>query len=96
MATGTIYILSSWQPESDISHCCGNMAAIIFHFWAIACMTSSLYYIEFNKCINNPASKYSFNCGFKNFCDLSDMTYTLVVYITYNMGNRDLPDIYAH
>ena len=20
----------------------------------------------------------------------------LVVYITYNMGNRDLPDIYAH
>ena len=23
------------------------------------------------------------------------MVYTLVVYITYNMGNRDLPDIYA-
>ena len=26
-----------------------------------------------------------------NFFDLSD-----VAYITYNMGNRDLPDIYAH
>ena len=24
------------------------------------------------------------------------MVYTLVIYITYNMGNRDLPDIYAH
>ena len=24
------------------------------------------------------------------------MTYTLVVYISYNMANRDLPDIYAH
>ena len=24
------------------------------------------------------------------------MIYTQVVYITYNMGNRDLPDIYAH
>ena len=24
------------------------------------------------------------------------MTCTLVVHITYNMGNRDLPDIYAH
>ena len=24
------------------------------------------------------------------------MVYTQVVYITYNMGNRDLPDIYAH
>ena len=34
--------------------------------------------------------------GSKNFFDLSDVTYTLVVYITYNMGNRDLPDIYAH
>ena len=22
--------------------------------------------------------------------------YLIVVYITYNMGNRDLPDIYAH
>jgi len=28
--------------------------------------------------------------------DLSDVTHTLVVYITYNMGNQDLPDIYAH
>ena len=27
---------------------------------------------------------------------MSDVVYTLVVYITYNMGNRDLPDIYAH
>ena len=31
-----------------------------------------------------------------NFFDLSDVVYTQVVYITYNMGNRDLPDIYAH
>ena len=36
-----------------------------------------------------------------NFIDLSDVVYTQVVYITiyditYNMGNRDLPDIYAH
>ena len=27
--------------------------------------------------------------------DLFDVVYTLVVYITYNMGNRDLPDIYT-
>ena len=27
---------------------------------------------------------------------MSDVVYTLVVYITYNMGNRDLLDIYAH
>ena len=32
----------------------------------------------------------------KFFFDLSDMIYMQVVYITYNMGNRDLPDIYAH
>jgi len=31
-----------------------------------------------------------------NFFDLSGTVYILVVYITYNMGNRDLPDIYAH
>ena len=68
---------------------------IIFHLWAIACMTSSLYYIQFNKCIYNLTSEYSFNCGFKFFFDLPDVTYTLVVYITYNMGNRDLLDIYA-
>ena len=59
-------------------------------------MTSSLYYIQFNKCICNLTSEYSFNCGFKIFFDLSDEVYTQVVYITYNMGNRDLPDIYAH
>ena len=59
-------------------------------------MTSSLYYIQFNKCICNLTSEYSFNCGFKIFFDLSDVVYTQVVYITYNMGNRDLPDIYAH
>ena len=47
-------------------------------------------------CICNLTSEYSFNCGFKFFFDLSDMVYTQVVYITYNMGNRDLPDIYAH
>ena len=34
--------------------------------------------------------------GLKFFFDLSDVEYTQVVYITYNMGNRDLPDIYAH
>ena len=59
-------------------------------------MTSSLYFIQFNKCIYNLASDYTFNCGFKIFFDLSDEVYTQVVYITYNMGNRDLPDIYAH
>ena len=30
------------------------------------------------------------------FFDFSDVTYTLVVYITYNIGNRGLPDTYAH
>ena len=34
--------------------------------------------------------------GLKIFFDLSDVVYTQVVYITYNKGNRDLPDIYAH
>ena len=34
--------------------------------------------------------------GLKFFLDLFDEVYTQVVYITYNMGNRDLPDIYAH
>ena len=33
--------------------------------------------------------------GFKSFIDLFDVVCTLVVYITYNMGNRDLPDIYT-
>ena len=85
---------------SSMSHCCGNIPGYIsgaFHFWSIACMTSSLYYIQFNKCICNLTSEYSFNCGFKNF--LICLTWyiaTQVVYITYNMGNRDLPDIYAH
>ena len=94
----TEYIPSSWQQGSHMSHCCGNMPGNIsgaFHFWSIACMTSSLYYMQFNKCICNLTSEYSFNCGF-NFFDLSDVVYTQVVYITYNMGNRDLPDIYAH
>ena len=59
-------------------------------------MTSSLYYIQFNKCIYNLASEYNFNSGLKIFFDLSDETYTLVVYITYNIGKRDLLDIYAH
>ena len=44
------------------------------------------------KCIYNLTIEYNFNCGF-NFFDLSDIVYTLVVYIT---GNWDLPDIYAH
>ena len=55
-----------------------------------------VYYIQFNKCICNLTSEYSFNCGFKIFFDLSYEVYTQVVYITYNMGNQDLPDIYAH
>ena len=79
-----------------MSHCCGNMPGYIsgaFHFWSIACMTSSLQYMQFNKCICNLTSEYSFNCGLKFFFDLSDVVYTQVVYITYN---RDLPDIYAH
>ena len=99
MATGVRYIPSSWQQDSDISHCCGNMAGyivIIFHFWAIACMTSSLYYTRFTKCIYNLTSECSFNCWFKIFLYLFDVTYTLVVYISYNMGNQDLSDIYAH
>ena len=63
MATGVRYILSSWQRESYMSHCCGNMPGYIsgpFHFWSIACMTSSLYYIQFNKCICNLTSEYFF------------------------------------
>ena len=31
----------------------------------------------------------------KILVDLFDVLCTLVVYISYNMGNRDLPDIYA-
>ena len=55
------------------------------------------YYIQIHNCIYNLASVYSFNCGFQNLSlDLFDMIYTLVIYITYNMGNRDLPDVYAH
>ena len=30
-----------------------------------------------------------------NFFDLSDMEYTLVVYVNYDTGYQDLPDIYA-
>jgi len=89
------YILSSWQRMYDISSCHGNITeyiSIMFHFWAVACITSSLYYMQFNN-ICNLTSEY---CGFKkNFFDLSDTVYTSVVYITYNMGKRDLPDIYA-
>ena len=33
--------------------------------------------------------------SFKIFIDLFDVVCTLVAYITYNMGNRDLPDIYS-
>ena len=33
--------------------------------------------------------------GFKILINLFDVVYTLVVYITYTMGNRDLPDIYT-
>ena len=52
-------------------------------------MTSSLYYIQFQVNI-------VLIVGLKIFFDLSDVVCTQVVYITYNMGNRDLPDIYAH
>ena len=58
-----------------------------------------LYYIQIHNCIYNLTSVYSFNCGFQNLSlNLFDVvyTYTLVIYITYNMSNRDLPDIYAH
>ena len=55
-------------------------------------MTSSLCFIQFNKFICNLASEYSFNCGLK-FFDFSDVIYTTKVYITYNMGNPDLPDM---
>ena len=35
--------------------------------------------------------------GLKILVDLFDVLCTLVVYISYNMGNRNyLPDIYAH
>ena len=50
--------------------------------------------MQFSKCIYNLTSRYSFNCGFKKFFELSDVVHTLVAYITYNMGNWDLPDIY--
>ena len=33
--------------------------------------------------------------GLKIIVDLFGVLCTLVVYISYNMGNRDLPDIYA-
>ena len=70
MATGIRYIPSSLQQGSHMSHCCGNMPGYIsgaFHFWSLACMTSSLYYMQFNKCICNLTSEYSFNCGLKIF-----------------------------
>ena len=49
--------------------------------------------MQFNKCICNLTSELIVGL---NFFDLSDVVYTQVVYITYKMGNRDLPDIYAH
>ena len=70
MEMGVRYIPLSWQRGSHMSHCCGNMPGYIsgaFHFWSIACMTSSLYYLQFNKCICNLTSEYSFNCRFKFF-----------------------------
>ena len=94
MATGVRYIPSSWQWDifpsswqrgSHMSHCCGNIPGYIsgsFHFWSIACMTSCLYFIQFNKCICNLTSGYSFNCRLKIFFDLSGVVYTQVVYIT--------------
>ena len=57
-------------------------------------MTSLLYYIQFNKCICNLTSEYSFNCGFKFF--LICLTWYILKWYSYIMGNRDLPDIYAH
>ena len=68
-------------------------AWVFFNSLAIACMTSSLN-------LTNVFITIQVNIvlivSSKFFFDLSDMTYTLVVYITYNMGNQDLPDIYAH
>ena len=43
-------------------------------FWSIACMTSSLYYMQFNKCICNLTSELI--VGLKFFFDLSDVVYT--------------------
>ena len=89
IATGVSYVQLLWQYAW-------------VHFRSIPFLVNSMYdkfppyYIQFNKCICNLTSTYSFNCGFKIFFDLSDVVYTQVVYITYNMGNRDLPDIYAH
>jgi len=43
------YIPLPWQLESYLSHCHGNMTgyiSIIFYFWAIACMTCHLYFIN--------------------------------------------------
>ena len=40
------------------------------HFRNIPFLVNSMYdkyYIQFNKCICNLTSEYSFNCGFKNF-----------------------------
>ena len=63
------------------------------HFKNIPFLGSSMYYnFSLLYTIYNLASEYNFNCGFKFFFDFSDVVYTLVVYITYNMGKRDLPD----
>ena len=56
MATGVSYVQLLWQ-----------YAWVHFRSIPLACMISSPYYIQFNKCICNLTSKYSFNCGFKFF-----------------------------
>jgi len=78
-----------------MSHCCGNMPGRSIPFLVNSIYDKFPILYEFNKCICNLTSEYSFNCGFKFFFDLSDVVYTQVVYITYNMGKRDLPDIYT-
>jgi len=69
----------------------------IFHFWAMSWITyfSAIYHCTSililwpNKC------NVVVILGLKFLVDLSDVLCTSVEYITYNMGNWDLPDIYA-
>jgi len=51
-----------------------------------------LYYTSLHK-INVFISNVVVIVGLKFLLDLFDMLCNLVVYITYNMGNQDLPDI---
>ena len=82
-----IYIPLSWQLTTMLWYSHSNIPH--FHFWTISWFTS------LHKCIYNLTNVIFVIVGFKIFIDLFDVVCTLVVYITYNMGNRDLPDIYT-